>query len=325
MRLNYETCMNFWELSKKEKIEEIIEENPNKVKDFEVTSFILDLSNLNTHIIRFKDREGKSLVVCGDFRNYDGIYNKDKLNKALSIISKADIFVVEGKYFGKSGLEYCSGKEIFDKLKNIMKFYKQVFVIQSETDLLMTSNIYLAAMKTKKVFVESTLVCNLATNSNGSCPNPFSAKKVYSYNPLILENRDFEFKKKYVTPFYINSIINKMKKEKYVMNITKDMLQDIGVFYKSRNFYDACVIMAEWKGFINQDSELEEFINVLKEYDIEYYELYNYGQVNMRLIKEMINRFNPKYVIPLNVGNEKNIQRQLDNFIILGENRSIEI
>ena len=270
-------------------------------------------------------KRGKSLVVCGDFKNYDGTYGQDKLNAALSIISNADILVVEGKYLGKYGLEYSSGKNVVDKLKNIMKFYKQVFVIQSETDLITASNMYHAAQKARKIFIESTFLCNLATLANGSCPTPFTAKKVYSYNPLVLENENFEFKKKYVTPFYISSAMNKMKREKYVMNITKDMIQDIQVFEKEGSFYDACVIFAECKGYIEQDKELEEFINLLKNYDMDYYELYTHGEVHLNVIKDMIFKLKPKFVIPLDFSNEKNVQEQLYNFKILKDNEEIEI
>lgn len=205
-----------------------------------------------------------------------------------------------------------------------MKFYKQVFVIQSETDLGITSNLYQAALKSKKIFIESTFLCNLATIANGSAPTPFTAKKVYSYNPLVLENEDFEFKKKYVTPFYISSAINKMKKEKYVMNITKDMLQDIQVFEKEGSFYDACVILAEWKGFVEEDKDLEEFINILKNYDMDYYELYTHGQVNMNLIKEFIYRFRPKYVVPLDFSNENKVKNELYNFKVLENDEELE-
>lgn len=225
---------------------------------------------------------------------------------------------------GKMGLEFSSGKEVIDKLKNIMKFYKQVFILQSETDLIMASNVYKAAVKAKKIFVESTLLCNLASLANGSCPSPFNARKVYSYNPLVLENNDFEFKKKYVTPFYINSAMNKLKKEKYVMNITKDMLQDIQVFEKDGSFYDACVVISEWKGFIEQDSELEDFINVLKNYDMDYYELYTHGKVNMDVLKKLIFKLKPKFVIPLDFSGEKNVESELYNFRKLNE-EEIEI
>ena len=325
IRNNYEICMAFYDIPKRENLKEFAECGVTKIGDLEITSFIVDPSNFNTHIIRVKDNFGKSLVICGDFRNYDGFYGQDKLNDAMNIIKNADCLVIEGKYLGKFGLEYSSGKDIIDKFRNIMKFYKQVFIIQSETDMGITSSLYQAALKSKKIFIESTFLCNLATVANGSVPTPFTAKKVYSYNPLVLENEDFEFKKKYVTPFYINSAINKMKKEKYVMNITKDMLQDIQVFEKEGSFYDACVIVAEWKGFIEEDKELEEFINILKNYDMDYYELYTYGQVNMNIIKNFVNRFRPQYVIPLDFSNEMRVKNEIYNFKVLANNEEIEL
>lgn len=325
MKVNYNICMDFSESPRKVGITDIEEGTINHIKDFEVTSFIIDPSNFNTHIIRFKDKEGKTLVVCGDFKNYDGIYGREKLHGALSIISNSDVLVIEGKYLGKTGLEHSSDKDVLEKLRNIMKFYKQIFIIQSETDLNMSRTVYQAAIKSKKIFIESTFLCNLATVANGSCPTPFTEKKVYSYNPLVLENNDFEFKKKYVTPFYISSAINKMKKEKYVMNITKDMVQDIQVFEKEGSFYDACVIMAEWKGLIEQDEELEEFINILKNYDMDYYELYTHGQVNMNLLKEIIFKLKPKFVVPLDFSEEKNVKNELYNFRVLNQDEEFEI
>ena len=321
----YDVCMDFKKLTKKENIKGIIESETNKVKDLEITPYLVDSSNFNTYILHIKDKFGKSVVISGDFKNYDGSYGQDKLNTAISIIKNADVLIVEGKYLGKHGLEFSSGKEILEKLRNIMKFYKQVFVLQSETDLIMASNIYQAALKTKKIFVESSFLCNLATIANGSCPSPFSAKKVYSYNPLVLENMDFEFKKKYVVPFSISSALTKMKKGKYVMNVTKDFLQDIQILEKERAFYDACIIVSEWKGFMEDDKELEDFMNVLKSYDMVYYELYTHGQVYMNTFKEMIYKLRPKVVIPLDFSNEKNVENQLDNFKVLKDGEQIKV
>lgn len=323
LKSQYEICMDFNEMTVRKNIREMVEMETISLRDLEITPFIVDSSNFNTHIIKFQDKSGKSLVVCGDFKNYNG-YSHDRFNVAMSMIKKADIVVIEGKYLGKAGLEYSSGKNVLDNLKNIMKFYKQIFVIQSETDLIMASNVYQAAMKNKKIFIESTYLCNLATAANGSCPTPFNSKKVYSYNPLVLENRDFEFKKKYVAPFYISSSINKMKKEKFVMNITKDFLQDIQVFEKEGTFYDACVIYAQWKGFIEEDKELEEFINELKNFDMDYYELYTHGQVDLPTLQDLIFKLKPEYVIPLDFDNAKKIN-ELYNFKVLNPDEEIEL
>lgn len=325
MRSMYDVYKDFNHLPKKENVKELIESGTAKIKDLEVTSFVVDSSNFNTMILRFKDKYGKNLVVSGDFKNYDGSYGQDKLNTALSIIKNADVLAIEGKYLGKVGLEFASGKDVLEKLRNIMKFYKQIFVIQSETDLIMASNVYQAAMKSKKIFVESSLLSNMAAVASGSCPSPFTAKKVYSYNPLVLENEEFDFKKKYIAPFYISNGLSRMKKEKYVMNITKDFLQDIQVFEKEGTFYDACVIMAEWKGFIEEDKELEEFLITLKNYDMDYYELYTHGQVNLNTIVEIIYKLRPKYVIPLDFSHEKNVENLIYNLKVLKEEEQLEM
>ena len=321
---NYDVCVDFRKLTKRENIKEIGESRCNVIKDLEVTPFLVDSSNFNTMIVQIKNKAGKSVVVCGDFRNYDGYYAQDKFKTAISVIQKADLLFVEGKYLGKYGNEYASGSEMLEKTKNIMKFYKQVFVIQSETDFIMAENLYEGAKKTKKIFIENTFLCNLATLANGSLPTPFSNRKVYSYTPFQLENADFDFKRKYVAPFTVNSAINKMKRAKYVMIITKDMMQDIQIFEKDGSIFDACIILSEWKGFAEKDPQLAEFIKFLKDRGMDYYELYTHGEVNLMTIKELINRFNPRSVIPIEFSYE-NVDNMIPNFRILKTDEELEV
>ena len=323
----YYTYMDFNSSQKRENIKELLDTESCKLKDLEISSFIIDPSNQNTSIIKFKDSLGKTLVVCGDFRNYDGVYGQDRFKKAITMIQSADTVIIDGKYLGKNGAEFLSGKDLFEKLKNIMKFYKQVFVIQSETDLNMTNNLYQVAIKTGKLFVESTCTSNLSVIANGSCPTPFNNKKVFSFNPLVLENREFDFKRKYVVPFSMRSASNIIKRKKFVMNITKEFFQDIQLLKKQGTLYDACLILAEWKGNIDKDPELENFVTTLKEYGMDYYELYTYGKVNMNTIFEIINKLNAKNVITLNLDLEERekVRNQINNFKLLEENEVFEI
>lgn len=166
----YNICADFKERQNR-KFLEVPEDDILKIRDVQITWFVIDPSNFNTSILRIKDGQGKSLVVCGDFRDYDGFYGGQMLEVAMSIIKSADCMVVEGKYLGKYGLEFSSGKDILEKLRNIMRFYKQVFVIQSETDLIMARNLYQAALKSKKIFVESTFTANLAIAADRKLSN----------------------------------------------------------------------------------------------------------------------------------------------------------
>ena len=211
-----------------------------------------------------------------------------------------DYWFIDGKHFGKIGPEYLSEQDSFKKIKNIMKFYKQVFFIQSENDLAITKKIYEVALKTNKIFIEDTFLSNMTTTLTGSAPNPVTSKKVYTYTPLVLDNKDFEFKKKYVTHFYIHNANNKMKKEKYVMNINTNMYQDIQVLKKEDVIYDACLILTINKQNIKIDSQLEEFLNLMKDFDMDYYELYIIGSVDYNLINKIISSIEPQNIIPLN-------------------------
>ena len=60
LKSNYEICTDFLDLKQEHKIVGMIAGEPMRIKDFEVTSFVVDTSNHNTHIIRFRDKERKN-------------------------------------------------------------------------------------------------------------------------------------------------------------------------------------------------------------------------------------------------------------------------
>ena len=62
LKNNYEISMCFKELPKRDNIKEFAENGVTKIDDIEITSFILDPSNFNTHILRIKDNFRK--ICC---------------------------------------------------------------------------------------------------------------------------------------------------------------------------------------------------------------------------------------------------------------------
>lgn len=306
IKSGYDICSEFMDFKKKKNIKEIFDLQPFRIKDIEVTYYLVDGSNQNTSMLLIQ-AEGKKVLVSGDFRNFDLKEQKRNLNDIINEIGKVDYWFIEGKYLGKSGSENAPESDFFQQTKNIMKFYKQVFIIQSETDLMSARRFYQVALKTKKIFIEDTFLVNLTTTLTGSAPNPVVNKKVYTYNPLVLENKDFEFKKKYVMHFYINNANNKMKKENYVMNINPQMLQDIQVFNKEDVIYDSCLILAVNKQHLKLNKELEEFVNMMKDFDMDYYELYSVGCVNCDLINGLMEIIKPKNLIPIEFKPERNV------------------
>ena len=325
IKKSYDICKDFMNLKQKNNINEM----PLLVRmhDLQLSYFLIDNSNQNTSIFLIKS-EDKSILVSGDFRNFDFsyTYNQERLSKCMEIIGNVDYWFIDGSFIGKAELTATSEKEIFIKLKNIMKFYKQVFIIQSETDLAMTKRFYDMAQKTKKILIEDVFMANLTSEISGSAPNPTSERNVYTYIPLVLDNKEFEFKQKYISHFYIHNGEKNMKKEKYVININTDMLQDLQVFQKKNVMYDACLIFAMNKKVLKINKELEDFINLISEFKLDYYEIYTPGRVNYDLINQIAYNIKPKKIIPLNFNpNDKNIYNKIYDLKVLSDNEELEI
>ena len=324
IKKSYDICKDFMNLKQKNNINEM----PLLVRmhDLQLSYFLIDNSNQNTSIFLIKS-EDKSILVSGDFRNFDFsyTYNQERLSKCMEIIGNVDYWFIDGSFIGKAELTATSEKEIFIKLKNIMKFYKQVFIIQSETDLAMAKRFYDVAQKTKKIFIENIFLANLTSEANGSAPNPVTGKRVYTYVPLVLDNKDFEFKQKYISHFYIHNAEENMKREKYVMNINENMLQDLQIFQKKNVMTDGCVIFAMDKKVLKINKDLEEFINFISEFDLDYYELYTAGRVEYNLINQIASSLSPKKIIPINLFKENNIKEKIQDFRVLADDEVIKI
>ena len=324
IKKQYDIYEDFMKLKQKENVKDM----PLLVRmhDLQLSYFLIDNSNQNTSIFLIKS-VNKSILISGDFRNFDFAYtyNQERLSKCMEFVGNVDYWFIDGSFIGKAGSGNVSEKDIFTKLKNIMKFYKQVFVIQSETDLAMAKRFYEVAQKTKKIFIENIFLANIASEASGSAPNPISSKKVYTYVPLVLDNRDFEFKQKYISHFYIYNAEENMKKEKYVMNINVNMLQDLQIFQKKNLITDGCVIFAMNKNLLKINKSLEEFVNFISEFDLDYYELYTSGKVEYDLINQIATTLEPKKIIPINFAPNINMISSIYNFKVLEDDEVIEI
>ena len=323
LQSSYEACCDFWRTERHTNITTLEEKQRYQIKDIAITFFIVDNSNYNTAIVLIESQDGKKVVVSGDFRDYNGSYNKAKFDEIIKTINSADFVFVDGTSIGHFGGEYTSGKEVDDKLKNIMKLYKQIFIVQSETDTIMASYMYEAAQRTKKIFVESSLLCNNTSIFNGSCPSPIKDKKVYCYNPLSYESESFEFKKKYIAPFFIHNATDRLKKDRYAMNITCDMLQDIQILDKNGSCNDAALIFAQSKNNISQTAE--SFIKTMKDLSFDYYELYIRGKVNINMLVGLERLLEPKNIILLDFDGQTNEITELESLRVLKDNEIINI
>ena len=92
VRISYDISSDFMQKKKRENIIEMSDAGSVKIKDLEITSFIIDNSNHNTSMILVKSPD-KSILVTGDFRNYESTFEKEKLELYLRIINQVDYLI----------------------------------------------------------------------------------------------------------------------------------------------------------------------------------------------------------------------------------------
>ena len=56
---NYQVCVDFKRLHKRENIQELAESKTNTIKDLEITPFLIDTSNFNTMLVKISDKARK--------------------------------------------------------------------------------------------------------------------------------------------------------------------------------------------------------------------------------------------------------------------------
>jgi len=56
---NYQVCVDFRRLHKRENIQELGESKINTIKDLEIIPFLIDTSNFNTMIVKISDKTRK--------------------------------------------------------------------------------------------------------------------------------------------------------------------------------------------------------------------------------------------------------------------------
>lgn len=323
LQSSYEACCDFWGIEKHTNFSTLEEKQKYQINDLAITFFIVDGSNYNTAVVLIESQDGKKIVVSGDFRDYDGKYNKSKFDEIIKNVKSADYIFIDGTSIGHFGGEYSSGREVDDKLKNIMKLYKQIFIIQSETDTITASYMYEAAQRTKKIFIETSLLCNNTSIFNGKSPSPIKDKKVYCYNPFSYETAGFDFKKKYIAPFFIHNATDRLKKDRYAMNITSNMLQDIQILDKNGSCNDAAFILAQSKN--NMNEQTDTFIKTMKDMNFDYYELYIRGKVNINMLLGLERLLEPNNIILMDFDGQTNEITELESLRVLNESEIIRL
>ena len=177
-------------------IDGICNENINKVVTFKsgmqiaindmiFTPYLCDHSAYDSYMLYFKGNKN-SILYSGDFRSH-GRKSFSALLKRLP--EKVDTLICEGTNIG-ADKAYISEADVEDKLVEICKGGKPVFVLQSTTNIDRIVSVFRAAKRSNRLFImrliQADICCELP-----NIPQPKDYDECYTYAKYRLSPEEF--------------------------------------------------------------------------------------------------------------------------------------
>lgn len=137
------------ELAKIERMVPFHEGSSIRIGDITITPYFVSHSAYDSYMFLI-EAEGKRMLHTGDFRDH-GYLGKGltaMIRKHILSRGKVDILITEGTMLSRIGEKVKSERELQQEVLEIMRRYKNVFVLCSSTDLERLATFYAANKKT---------------------------------------------------------------------------------------------------------------------------------------------------------------------------------
>lgn len=270
--------------------------------NLKVTPYRVDHSAYNSTMFVVTDGEEKALYT-GDFR--DNGYTGDKLIPTIKEIGQVDYLITEGTNIGNNTHILKKEESLVNEFEEIFKYYKQVFIMMSSSNIDRITTILKACNKTKHILIQDLYMAHLTTliqkEDHKNIPNPVTFDNVMVYKPKYLRNKkDKEFKKKYLYSFSEKNK-NSMLYKPFVMNIRTSMLRDLETFeFKGNILTNACLVYSMWGGY-KEKEDIKSFIEKAKKLGITLIEkdIHTSGHASEELIEQVKRIVNAREVFTI--------------------------
>ncbi len=278
------------EIGKLEKMGEISPEEDIIVGDIKVIPYFVSHSAYDAYMFLI-EANGKRVLHTGDFREH-GYLGKGLLPTIEKLIlprGNVDFLITEGTMLSRIGERVMSENELQKEAKEIMKRYKNVFVMCSSTDMERLASFYAA----NKHLNDRPLVCDrfqknileIFTKSAGNRTSLFRFDKVYDFNPANMK------------------LINWMGGKGFCMFVrATDKFKDYYRGLASRlDPNDTVLIYSMWKEYVNDSGKhsIQRYIDFVSMFP--YVEkLHTSGHASADSLAKVCNLVNPTLgIIPI--------------------------
>lgn len=300
------------------------EYEPVTVEDIQVQYYKVDHSAYNSAMIEVTC-QGKRILHTGDFRSH-GYKGKDFIPTLQKIRKKGkiDCLITEGTVFGRGDTEYQTEEALKDEAIQLFQKYKQIFILQSSTNIDRITSFCKASFATQKNLIEDLFTANITLELGGRIPNPtFDYHKVSVWVPRAYNKKSKAFKETYIQPLEQYKWTQNIYKD-YCMLVKASMYEDIQMLVEKKLSSKACLVYSMWHGYLEKP-EIKEFVEKVKALGIDFVELHTSGHADLKTMKKVEEILEPKKVVVTHTTNPEKATEVFEKAIPIQDGERIEV
>ena len=254
------------------------------INGIKITPILCDHSAFDSYMLLFEENN-QSILYTGDFR----FHGRKRLlqNIKESLRCHIDTLIYDGTNLGTE--KYCvAEQEIENKAVEVIRSTnKQVFILQSATNIDRLVSFYRAAKRCGRIFYEDDYSALIATAIGGKIPRPDVFDDVFAYTPKRLQGKKKDLFFKIENKRGLNKIANG---KNFVMLVRSSSINFIKKLNERLNLSGAILIFSMWSGYKAKDN-MAQFLSAVSDLGIKIIDLHTGGHATkegVELLKRIV-------------------------------------
>lgn len=274
------------------------------VGDISVTPYLCDHSAFDSYML-FCEADGETILYTGDFRSN----GRKSFNALLNVLPKhVDKLLCEGTTLSRDNYVAVSERELEKQAIDLFcKTSGPIFVLQSSMNIDRIVTMYRAAKQSNRIFLEEVYMADIATAAGNNIPNP-NFNDVYAF---ITSPTKYSMLTKYKNKAGKSFIA----KRPFVMCVRNSMLHYLKTLSNKISFEDGILIYSFWSGY-RETENMKYFLSECKKLGLKIFTLHTSGHADEKTLKKLIEKVQPKILIPIHTENAGRFRDIAPNVVI---------
>jgi ribonuclease J len=268
------------------------------IGDMTITPYLCDHSAFDSYMFLIES-ENKRVLYTGDFRSNGRKVFSDLLTCLPGFV---DVLIIEGTMLSRPQGNNKTETQIEEEARRVISNTKgPVFILMSSMNIDRLVSFYRAMNKTNRLFLQDLYMAMITRSIGGRVPNPSNFDKVHVF--VTRGYDDGHFRRTMFSQFGLKRIgKERISKAPFVMCVRGSMGNYLLKLSQLISFKDGVLFYSMWNGY-KAKPDMKMFLDECSRLGLSIIDLHTSGHADVGTIKCLIDKVNPKAILPVHTEN----------------------